>query len=80
MQRPVDSVTCNKDTLLCLRSSCVCGVSLSSGLPELTGGGGASGKCRSVVQGGPEHSWSTKGGCGPFGPPGPLRSILIHTF
>jgi len=41
---------------------------------------GASGKCRRVVQGGPERSWSTKGGCGPCGPPGPLRSILIHTF
>ena len=40
----------------------------------------AAGKCRSVVQGGPECSWSTKGDCGPRGPPGPLRSILIHTF
>jgi len=40
----------------------------------------ASGKCRSGVQGGPERSWSTKGGCGPCGPPGPLRYILIHTF
>ena len=39
----------------------------------------ASGKCRSVVQGGPECSWSTKGGCGPRGPPGPLWSILIHS-
>jgi len=39
-----------------------------------------SGKCRSVVQGGPERSWSTKGGNGPHGPPGPLRSALIHTF
>jgi len=39
-----------------------------------------SGKCRSVVQGGPERSWSTKGGRGPHGPPGPLRSALIHTF
>jgi len=39
-----------------------------------------SGKCRSVVQGGPERSWSTKGGHGPHGPPGPLRSALIHTF
>jgi len=38
------------------------------------------GKCRSVVHGGPELSWSTKGGCGPHGPPGPLQSILIHTF
>ena len=42
--------------------------------------GAGSGKCRSVVQGGPERSWSTKGGCSPRGPPGPLRSILIHTF
>jgi len=33
-----------------------------------------------VVHGGPERSWSTKGGCGPHGPTGPLRSILIHTF
>ena len=41
---------------------------------------GASGKCRSVVQGGPERSWSTKGGCGPRCPSGPLRSIVIHTF
>ena len=40
----------------------------------------ASGKCRSVVQGGPERSWSTKGGRGPQGPPGLLRSALIHTF
>ena len=40
----------------------------------------SSGKCRRVVQGGPERSWSTKGVCGPRGPPGPLRSILIHTF
>jgi len=39
-----------------------------------------SGKCRSVVHGGPERSWSTKGGRGPRGPPGPLRSALIHTF
>jgi len=39
-----------------------------------------SGKCPSVVQGGPERSWSTKGGRGPRGPPDPLRSILIHTF
>jgi len=39
-----------------------------------------SGKCRRVVQGGPERSWSTKGGCGPRGPLGPLQSILIHTF
>jgi len=39
-----------------------------------------SGKCRSMVQGGPEHSWSTKGGRGPRGPPGALRSALIHTF
>ena len=39
-----------------------------------------SGKCRSVVQGGPERSWSTKGGRGPRGPPGPLWSALIHTF
>jgi len=38
------------------------------------------GNCRSVVQGGPEHSCSTKGGHGPSGPPDPLRSILIHTF
>ena len=40
----------------------------------------SSGKCRSMVQGGPERSWSTKGGRGPRGPPGPLRSALIHTF
>jgi len=40
----------------------------------------ASGKCRRVVQGHPECSWSTRGGCGPRGPPDPLRSILIHTF
>jgi len=40
MQRPVDSVACNKNTLLCLRSSHSCGVSLSSGLAELIGGGG----------------------------------------
>jgi len=33
-----------------------------------------------VVQGGPECSWSTKGGRGPRGPPDPLRSILIYTF
>ena len=39
-----------------------------------------SGKCRSVVQGGPERSLSTKGGRGPRGLPGPLRSALIHTF
>jgi len=38
----------------------------------------SSGKCRSVVQGGHERSWSTKGGRGPHGPPGPLRSTLIH--
>jgi len=42
--------------------------------------GCASGKWRRVVQGGPERSWSTKGGCGPRGPSGPLRSALIHTF
>jgi len=41
---------------------------------------GTSGICRRVVQGGPERSWSTKGGHGPRGPPGPLRSTLIHTF
>ena len=41
---------------------------------------GTSGKCRRVVHGGPEPSWSTKGGRGPHGPPGPLRSALIHTF
>ena len=40
----------------------------------------ASVKCWSVVQGGPGRSWSTKGGRGPRGPPGPLRSALIHTF
>jgi len=40
----------------------------------------ASGTWQSVVQGGPECSWSTKGGRGPRGPPGPLRSPLIHTF
>ena len=40
----------------------------------------ASGKCRSMVHGGPERSWSTKGGCDTRGPPGPIRSILIHTF
>jgi len=40
MQRPVDSVACNKYTLLCLRSSCLCGVSLSSGLAELISGDG----------------------------------------
>jgi len=40
----------------------------------------ASGKCRSVVQGGPERSWSTKGGRGPRGPRGPHQSALIHTF
>jgi len=40
----------------------------------------ASGKCRRVVHGGPERSWSTKGGRGPRGPPGPHRSALIHTF
>ena len=34
MQWPVDSVTWNKDTLLCLRSSCSGDVSLSSGLAE----------------------------------------------
>jgi len=33
-----------------------------------------------MVQGGPERSWSTKGGHGPRGPPGPLRSALIHTL
>jgi len=33
-----------------------------------------------VVQGGPERSWSTRGGRGPRGQPGPLRSTLIHTF
>ena len=33
-----------------------------------------------MVQGGPEPSWSTKGGRGPRGPPDPLPSILIHTF
>ena len=40
----------------------------------------ASGKCRSVVQGCPECSMSTKGGFGPCGPPGPLRFHLIHTL
>ena len=40
----------------------------------------ASGKCCRVVHGGPERSWSTKGGRGPHGPPGPHRSALIHTF
>ena len=40
----------------------------------------ASGKCHCMVHGGPERSWSTKGGCGPRGPPGPIWSILIHTF
>jgi len=39
-----------------------------------------SGKCRTVVNGGPERSWSTMGGRGPRGPPGPHRSALIHTF
>ena len=33
-----------------------------------------------MVQGGPEHSWSTKGDRGPGGPPGSPPSILIHTF
>jgi len=49
----------------------------------IEGAGGRSppsGKCRSVVQGGPESSWSTKGGRAHCGPPGPLRSALIHTF
>ena len=32
MQRRVDSVACNKDTFLCLRSSCLCPVSLPSGV------------------------------------------------
>ena len=40
MQRPVDSVACNKDALLSLRSSCSCAVSLSSGLAKLIGRGG----------------------------------------
>jgi len=40
MQPPVDSVPCNKDTLLCLRSSYSYGVSLSSVLAELICGGG----------------------------------------
>ena len=40
----------------------------------------SSGKCRSMVQGGPERSWSTKGGHGPRGPPSPLWSPMIHTF
>ena len=30
-----------------------------------------SAKCRRVVHAGPERSWSTKGGRGPHGPPGP---------
>ena len=42
--------------------------------------GEASGKCRSMVQRGPEGSWSTTGGRGLRGPPDPLRSILIPTF
>jgi len=40
----------------------------------------SSGKSRSVVQGGPERSWFTKGGRGPHGPPGLLQSALMHTF
>jgi len=40
MQRAVDRVACNKDTLWCLRSLCSCAVSLSSGLADLIGGGG----------------------------------------
>jgi len=40
----------------------------------------ASGKCRRVVHGGPERSWSPKGGRGPRGPPAPYPSTLIHTF
>jgi len=40
----------------------------------------ALGKCWTVVQDGPERSWSTEGVCGPRGPPGPLRSILIHSL
>ena len=40
MQRPVDSITYNKDTWLFLRSSRSCGVCLSSNLAELIGGGG----------------------------------------
>jgi len=39
MQRPVDSVACNKDSLLFVRSSWSCGVSLSSGVAELICGG-----------------------------------------
>jgi len=40
IQRPIDNFASNKDTLLCLRSSCSCGLSLSSGLAALIGGGG----------------------------------------
>jgi len=35
---------------------------------------------RRVVQGGPERSSSSKGVCGPSGPPGPFQFILIHSF
>jgi len=40
MQRPVDSVACNEDTVLCLRSSLSFAVPVSSGLPKLIRGGG----------------------------------------
>jgi len=40
MQQPVDSVTCNKDTLLCSKLSYSCGVSILSGRAERIGGGG----------------------------------------
>ena len=40
IQRPVDSLNCNEDTLLCLRSLCSSGVSFTSGLAELIGRGG----------------------------------------
>jgi len=40
MQQPVDSVACNKNTLLCLTSLYLCGFSLSRGLAGLIGGGG----------------------------------------
>ncbi|PUU74011.1 hypothetical protein B9Z19DRAFT_1134033 [Tuber borchii] len=39
-----------------------------------------SGKGFTHVQGGPERSWSTKGGFGPRGPHGPHRSALNYTF
>jgi len=55
-------------------------ISVILGLFWLAAQSTTSGKCRSVVQGGPERFWSTKGGHGPRGPAGLLGSALIHTF